>query len=172
MKLVTAGIVGLWLVVSSVLLVRNEPKTVLIGIDQYGTRVIAQEDDRLLLLERGNFVKRFLSLAYTYNSTDFEDKITAASDMMSEDLWKERRSDFLRLKERLSKDELLQRAKVLEIREIDKESFEADLELTTSSGMKKASTKLRIEIRLKKVRRTTPNPYPFEVQSYVETIIS
>ncbi len=51
--------------VTTVLLMRLTPIPLLIGVDQYGTRVIGAGDDRLLRREKENFLKLFVSQLVT-----------------------------------------------------------------------------------------------------------
>ncbi len=162
----------LWAAISTILLLRMKPQVVLVGIDPYGTRLITSENDRLLKGERENFVKKYLAYAYNYSSASFDSRISVAGDMMTQKLWQEKKEEFARISEGLKKHELSQTAKVLELREIDPENFEADLEIRVKTKFQEATTKLRLEIKLRKARRFDQNPYPYEVANYAEQIIS
>lgn len=169
-----ASVVGLigWSITATILLLRNKPQVLLVGIDQNGTRLITNEDDRLLKTERINFVKRYLAFAYSYSSTDYDSRVSTAGDMMAPKLWEEKKQEFLKISEGLKNEELSQKTKVIEIREIDPENFEADLDINVKSRLKEVTRKLRLQLKLKKSSRNRENPYPFEVESYDEHLIS
>lgn len=164
--------VTLWAVTATVLLFRLRPVPVLIGIDPYGVRVISSENDRLLKIERLNFVKRYLSYAYSYAASDYETRISHAGDMMSKTLWDDKKSEFQRIKLSLKDQELTQDLKILEIREVDPDTFEADLKINVKTRLQEAGTALRVQLKLKRAQRTAENPYQYEVDSYVEQVLS
>lgn len=171
MKKVSVISITAWAALSTILLLRLQPRVVLIGIDSYGARVITKETDRLLRLERENFIKKYLTYSYSYSSTNYDERTSLAGDMMASRLWNEKKKEFTQISENLRKIELVQESKILELREVDLENFEADLELKVRSKLQEATTKLRVEIKINKAKRTEESPYQYEVESYGEHVI-
>src|SRR5689334_16357817 len=122
--------------VSTVLLLKMKPKTLVIGIDSYGTRVIETTDDRLIRMEKHNFVKKFIHTLYNYSEITFSQNVSQAGDMMNRDLWEKRKPEYLQLSEGLKtkplKQEVLQ---VEDIRELDISSYQADIKLKVTKNL-------------------------------------
>ena len=163
------GLVG-YSVVSTVLLLKLDPKPLVIGIDSYGTRIINSADDRLIRLERQNFVKRFIQSFYSYESSNFESRISLAGDSMTKDLWESRKSEFSAQAEKSKTAEISQRVEISDLREVDSENYQADLVLTIKNRLQETTAKLRLDLQIRPSRRSDVNPYPFEVASYAEAL--
>ena len=152
----------------SVVLFRMNPAPILIGIDPFGTRIIATQEDRLLKIEKENLLKRFILQLYNYDETNFDERISAAGDLMSVSLWEKRNPDFSALSKRLKNEPLSQKAKILDLREIDDRHYEADVSIGIRNRLKSVDLKLRIGIELKPSARSQTKPYPYEVATYDE----
>jgi hypothetical protein len=161
-----------WALTATFLLVRLKPQIVLVGIDQYGTRIISEEGDRLTQLERDNFIKKYLGLLYTFRSTDFDTRVSAAGDMMGDVLWASKKVEFLEISKKLKSQELSQSTEVEQLREIGPETFEADLKIVVRSKLQESVSRIRVEIKLRKVPRTSTKPFPFEVETHEENSLS
>lgn len=158
-----------WAVTTSVLLLRNKPQTLLIGIDENGVRVIRDERDRLIAQEKLNFIKKYLSYSYTFDSRDYAERVTSAGNLMSGKLWEEKSPEFRKLSEEAKQNpDTAQEAIIEEIRFIDDYTFEADLSLKVSKKLKIIIVPIRVVLRIITHRRTVDNPYAWEVNSYVE----
>jgi hypothetical protein len=167
-KLLIAGLLG-YGAVTTVLLLRLKPQPLLIGVDQYGTRVIRESGDRLLKSEKANFLKRFMALLYSYDSETFEKRISDCGDLMTETLWKQKMAEFTRIAAQLKTEPLTQTAEVVELREIEAATYQADLVLRVQRRLAESKIKLRVEFRVRPNVRRENNPYPFEVESYDES---
>ena len=162
----------LYSLVCTVAIVRMRPTTLVIGIDSYGTRIIETKDDRLIRLERHNFVKTFLTQMYNYNSAEsFNKSVSSAGDLMSSETWKRREHEFNQMVESLKGNEVQQVADLEDLREIDPVSYEADLKLTIKTKLNEKIVKVRVVMNLKPVSRTTINPYPWEISVYEEHVL-
>lgn len=166
-KVIVAGLAG-YTAIASVLLLRMKPQTILIGIDQYGTRVIREPGDRLLKKEKENFLKRFLALLYGYDSETFEKRVSESGDLMSDQLWSEKREEFERIGKQLKNEDLTQEVQVRELREVDDWTYQADVALKIRRKLTEATVKLRVELRIRPNPRRENNPYPYEVERYDE----
>ena len=152
----------------SVVLFRMNPTPILIGIDPFGTRIIATQEDRLLKSEKENLLKRFILQLYNYDETNFDERISNAGDLMAASLWDKRNADFSALSKRIKNEPLSQKAKILDLREIDDQHYEADLAVGIHNRLKSVDLKLRVAIELKPSARTQTKPYPYEVSTYDE----
>ena len=164
------GLMG-YCLIASVLLLRPRAEPILIGIDSYGTRVIRSLDDRLIKQEKENFLKKYLTLQYNYDSENFESRISEAGDLMSKEFWIIKNPEFLKLSERLRQESLKQTALIQDIREIDPETYQADIEIHVHNKLKQSSVKLRIDLKISRNQRSEVNPYPYEVVSHDEQVI-
>lgn len=161
-----------WAIVATILLIRLKPQVVLIGVDQFGVRLITGADDRLLKAEQENFLKKYLSQTYNYSSQDYDARISLAGDLMAEELWKEKRKEFDRIAQGLKRQELTQTTNVDELRAIDPSTYEADLEITVKNKLQETKVRLRVEIKLRRKPRSPQNPYEYEVQGFEEHVLS
>ncbi len=169
MKTLLTAVILAWAATASILLVRNQPQTLLIGMDENGVRVIRDERDRLVAGEKLNFIKRYLSYSYNFDSKDYDDRMTSAGNLMSTKLWEEKASEFKKIREEAKNTpEITQESTIEEIRFIDDYTFEADLGLKISKRLKTISVPLRVTIKIAPHLRTIDNPYSWEVTSYVE----
>lgn len=170
-KAVTFTLVG-YAVVTTCLLVKLDFNPVVIGIDAYGTRVITTSDDRLIKKEKENFLKHFLTLQYNYDATSFEHNLHESGDLMASGLWDSKKEGFKKVSEGLKSEPISQKLVITDIRDVDGSSYEADLALEIERRLVKTSVTLRVTLKLKPRPRTTQNPFPYEVESYDEQIIS
>ena len=157
--------------VATYLLLKLDPKPILIGVDSYGTRIIQTADDRLIRTERQNFLKRFIQGFYAYDSLSFEKKVSESGDLMSADLWDKKKTEFQSLSARLKDSEISQRVEISDLREIDPTTYQADLVLTVKNRLQETKAKLRVDLTVRGVRRSESNPYPYEVVNYDEAEI-
>lgn len=167
-RLICGGLLA-YGVIATMLLFRLNPRPVLIGIDQYGTRVIRESGDRLLRKEKENFLKRFLALLYSYDAETFTKRVSDSGDLMTKALWEAKTGEFSRIAAQLKTDPLTQSAEIQEIREVDEATYQADLLVRVQWRLTESRVKLRVEIRVRPSLRRENNPYPFEVESYDES---
>ena len=158
-------------VVLSVLLLKQKPETLLIGIDQYGTRLISDQDDRLLKSEKMNFLKLFLRIYHNYDSESYTTAISRAGDLMSQQYWTEKKPDFLQRQEVLKGKDYQRISEIKDLRAIDSTTFEADIIVIERKALKETKSNLRVEIHLQPIKRSQINAYPFEVVRYVEQVL-
>jgi len=163
------GLLVLWASIATFLLIRARPQTLLIGIDENGVRVIHEDRDRLVAKEKINFVKRYLTYAYNYDSQDFNEKITQAGNLMADPLWEGKKTEFDRISKGLKEQPITQETRIEDIRIIDDYLFEADLLIGIQTRLKREQIKLRVELRVQPHTRTNVNPFAWEVSSYVES---
>ena len=155
---------------ASLMLFKLQPKTLLIGIDSYGTRVIETKDDRLIRMERHNFMKKFITLLYHWDASTFSQNISTASDLMAIEIWEKRKGDFQKIGEEMKTKPFQQKVDIEEIREIDVSTYQVDLHLTIQRGLMEKKMPLRVEIHLRSSHRSGQNIYPYEVSSYDEQV--
>ncbi len=135
--------------VATVLLIRLNPKPILIGIDPYGTRIISEGGDRLIRQEKENFLKHFLSLQYAYDQATFQKRISDCGDLMAEELWVQKKVEFERVAAQLKAEELTQTVEIKELREVDAQNFEADLVIHVKRRLNESSIKLRVDLKMR-----------------------
>ena len=171
LKSIFTMVVLSWAITASILLVRNKPQTILIGIDENGVRVIRDDRDRLVAQEKLNFLKRYLHYSYNYDAKDFEEKITLAGNLMSAKLWEEKSPEFRRIKEGFSADAtLIQEATIEDIRLVDDYNFQSDIAVKVTKKLQITPVKLHVVLKIGPHARTTDNPFSWEVISYEESI--
>jgi hypothetical protein len=143
--------------VTTILLIKLDPKPLVIGIDPYGTRVVTGEKDPILKAERDAFIKRFIIYLYNFDETNFDERISLMGDSMSLDLWEKA-------------EPLSQKGRILDLRQVDDFHYEADLEVHIQSRLRENDLKVRVSLDLSSAHRTNTRPYPWEIKQYDEQI--
>lgn len=170
LKNLVIGFLTLYSLTTSVLLLKLDPKPMVIGIDPYGTRVVTGAEDPILKAEKIAFIKQFLSKLYTYDETNFDERISQVGDLMAQSLWESKLEDFKSVSERLKSEPLSQKSVVIDLREVNDSRYEADLEVKINSRLKESGFKIRVGIELNQSPRTIVKPYPWEVKTYDESV--
>lgn len=152
-----------WASISTIFALQNKSRTVLIGIDEVGTRIITESSDRLLQSELKNFLKSFLDLYYTYNETNFSARMGQATEFLSLDLWNSNKSKLLELDEKLKKASLTQFSEVESIDLLEPGRIEAILNLRIRSRLSENKVRLKVLLDYKRASRTERNPWGFEI---------
>ena len=148
------------------------PKTMIIAIEPTGTRVVSSDTDRAYRLEKEMFLRRFVLLLYAYDSSSFDSRISTAGDLMSSDLWKQKQEYYLKISSQMKTDEISQTVKIIDLREVDSENYQADIEIRVNHKLQETVTKLRTDFKIRKRKqRTEENAYDMEVVNYAEESI-
>ena len=98
-------------------------------------------------------------------------RVGLATTMMSEDLWKKKRSEVMDLKSKIERDEISLSGKVLKLTLDETGTYHGLIALQEKSRMSVKDHKIEIALKLKSVPRNHENPAGMEVDSYEETII-
>jgi len=168
LKMVLVIVLGVYSAVTTLCLVKVKPKTILIGIENNATRIIGSNDDRLLRLEKQAFLKQFIRTLYNYDESSYKEKVSLAGDLMSDQLWKGEKPKFEEISKKLEGKEITQEVRILDLREIDLDQYEADLELKVKDRLTEVTPKIKVKITINEHRRSDLNPYPYEVEHYDE----
>ena len=166
------GVLLLWSIVATVLVVTRKDKTILIGIDDAGTRVITDSSDRLLKSELKNFLQEFLNSYYQYDDKTFLENISKATEMMSEDLWDRNKAHLIEVSENLKKVPLTQNLEIESIDLIDDGKIEVELILKIKARLNEQPVKLKVILEYKSKERSEKNPYQYELTEILEQRMS
>jgi len=169
---ISISLLILYAAVATVLLFRLDGEPTVIGIDQYGTRIVTSHTDPILKREKILLVRNFAEALYNFNEINFDERASSIGDWMSDDLWKQKQSEYKTLSDRLKTEPITQTGRVLDIREIDELEFEVDMDLETMSRLRRSESKVRVSIQLDGAKRDRLRPYPYEVKSYEETVLN
>jgi len=164
-------VLAAWAVIATVFLLRARPSTILVGIDQYGARLITDQNDQLLKHEAENVAKRFVVTLLNYSAGTFDLQVSQAGDLISQKAWELRREEFRKLGEKLKGQEFVQTAKIVEVRQVEDLDYEVDLKIESKSRLQTTVTNLRVNLKLQPKKRTVENPSAFEVSDYAEHVL-
>lgn len=171
-EILKKGMLAILLIYSLVITIacfKMTPKVTLIAIESSGTRVINSNTDKALRAEKENFLRSLIMHLYAYDAESYDSRISQAGDLMTLDLWKQKQEDFTKVSQKLKQDELSQAVKIIDIREIDLENYQAELELRINHKLQENKVKLLVDFKIvKKTSRNETNAYDLEVQNYVE----
>lgn len=160
-----------WAVFASAFALKNNSKTMLIGIDDSGSRLITETNDRILQNELKNFIKYFVERYYIYDEKTFADQISAASDLMNPNLWESQKPKLLGIKEKLQKMPLVQLAEIESLDKVDNDKIEGILNLVIKSKLSEHKVKIKIILRISKATRTEQNPWGYEITELSDAVL-
>lgn len=138
-------------------------KTVLIGIDEAGTRIITNSSDRLVQSELKGFLKYFFEMYYSYNDKNFNERMGLSTDLFSISLFERQRDKILQLGQHLKKTPLSQSCEVQTIDRIENNKLEANLVLKVQSRLSTQDVHLKVSLSYERVERSERNPWGFEI---------
>lgn len=153
----------MWAIIATAFAFLKSDKTVLIGIDEAGTRIIASTSDRLVQSELRNFLKYFFEMYYSYNDQNYNERMSLSTDLFSNALWEQQRDKIVQLGVNLKKTPLSQSMEIQSIDRIDNSKIEAFLLLTIHARMNDQKVKLKVQLSYQRVQRNEKNPWGFEV---------
>lgn len=171
LKKLFVGLLLAYSITVSVLLILNRPKFVLLIQDEDGIREVVNEKQNERV-EQFSLVKKYLPLAYRYNASNFGQRIETAKKLMSPALKEERKSEFERIASAIRGRDLVEcydpTPGKFDIRYVDGDSWEVDLEMHVVEGLKERIVPLRLNMKLQKRERTVENWNAWEIKSYEE----
>lgn len=180
-----------WAITATIAFLRQKPKTVLIGIDQNGTRVIESRMDPLFETEVVNFIRNFVQLYYSYESETFLKQVGEATEYFSENLWKRNEEQLSRQTESLKKESLSQITVLKTIEQLSVEKpkrgvntdgggspmdllrgkYHVTGEINISARLRRWMKGLDVQLSLRRVPRTERNPWGFVIDELEDKIV-
>lgn len=165
---ILVGVLIFALIVTAIYAFSKKSETLIIGIDQNGTRIVTEQEDPIFKTEAINFIRTFVSLSYNFDQETFADNAAKYSDLLSLKLWNEKKSDILRAAEEIKKEPLQFSTIITKIaKDKDKDSneyYKVYTEQTITRRAKVDKLKYLVTLQIEKVeKRTKDNPYGFEV---------
>ena len=162
---------AIWALFASIFALKNNSQTLLIGIDDSGSRLITETNDRILQNELKNFIKYFIERYYIYDEKTFADQIGAASDLMNSELWENQKPKLLIIKEKLLKMPLVQLADIESLDKVDNDKIEGILNLIIKSKLSEHKVKIKVLLRISKSPRTEQNPWGYEIMELSDVVL-
>jgi hypothetical protein len=158
----------LWGVTATIYATSKESKTVLIGIDENGTRIIENKDDPLFKTEVVAFIRHFSLLLYNFDSQTYVENVGSASDLMSTELWEELEIS-LKAKRNVVDERHISHSGVVE-QIIKSDDFQYDVLLKgyEQRQLKRVERFIKLQLVLNRKDRTNINPWGIEVAELKE----
>ena len=160
----------IWAVLATITAIKPN-KTLLLALDESGTRLITDSQDKFIRLELKNFITQFLNNYYTFNELTFQSQISNATDLMSKDLWDREKEKLAQLNEKLKADPISQFVQILSIDQIDESNFEITSSITLNSRMSSKIIKIKTKLQVSKIKRSESNPWGFEVTELTDVVL-
>jgi hypothetical protein len=157
-----------WAVFATFMAARNRSEIILIGLDANGARIIQPQGDPLLLQEHMKFVKEVLLRLYSYDSESYAKRISSAGHLMTDAAWGEQEKTFRQTVELMKTQSLRSEARLLDLREVDERSFEADVGIQITERLVMREVRLRVALTIGPRNRNVNNPYAWEVTEFHE----
>ncbi len=149
----------------------HEKNITLIAIDSNGTRIVSDQYDPIYKTEATVFIKKFISNLYNFNPENFMQRVGLTTSLMSESLWKEKKSQIMDLKTKVERDEISLSSEILKLTKDSDGSYYALVSLTEKTRMHSRNHQIEIKLTLSPIERSEANPQGLEVSTYVETAI-
>ena len=160
-----------WASITTVFALRNTQKTLVIGIDEAGSRIISDSKDRLMQVELKQFLKYFLDQYYTYNQETFTERVGQATELMSRDLWEKEKDKLVEIKAKLDKSPLSQFSEIESVDLIDQNKVEASVKIKIKSRLSEQTLRLKVQINFKKQERSENNPWNYQIMELSDVVI-
>lgn len=161
----------LFSVVVNLRVLSKSSRPMIIGIDANGTRIVTDQADPIYKTEAVAFIQEFIFNVYNFDSENFMKRIGLTTTMMSEDLWKAKRSEILDLKNKVERDSIQISGQIQKITLDDAGIYHGLVLVKERSRMNEQDHRIEVSIKIKNVPRTQDNPYGLEVDSYEEAPI-
>lgn len=158
-------------VVVNLRVLAKSSRSLIIGIDSNGTRIVTDQADPIYKTEAVAFIQKFLFNVYNFDPENFMKRLGLATTMMSDDLWKSKRSEILDLKNKVERDAIQITGQVQKITFDELGVYHGLVFVKERSRMNEQDHRIGVSIKLKVVPRTQDNPYGLEVDSYEEAPI-
>ena len=151
----------LWGMVTSLLAFKNKTQVFLIGKTDESYQLITDEEKAPL--ETGNFIRHFLALTLNFNDESYKKHISLAGDLMTEDLWKKKKSEFIQMAGFIKKNKVTQSAEILKIQKAKSNLYEIEVRsYLFKNGILTEKDKL-ILLSLTQNQRSYENPWGHSV---------
>ena len=153
----------LWGVTVSILAFQNKTQMVLIGKTNESYQLIINE--KSTPIETGNFIRHFMALILNFNNESYKRHISLAGDLMTDDLWKKKKSEFIQMAGFIKKNKVTQSAEILKIQKVKSNLYEVKVRnYLFKRGILTEKDKL-ILLSLTKNQRSYENPWRYSVSN-------
>lgn len=170
MKLIAITLLIIYSGVATVLLLRNKPQTIVVGVDESGTRLLTEDNDKLAEKEVLAFIRGFVALHYRYSSETYERQISQSGDLMTLDLWNQKQSEYEKISKDIVGQSIIQDAEIADITQVGASAFDLSIGMTIQRKLEQKRFKIKVRIELTKSARSKTNPYPFSIARLSEEI--
>ena len=151
--------------------VTSKSELKIIAIDRFGTRLVTDENDKVLEQEKYEYIKYFIRIYTNYDSENFTQTIGHSTDLMSDEVWNKIESEYKNLKKHVGETKMLQVSEIskLEVDDKNNNRFKAQVESTQTYRGIQRKIKGEIQITVKKKDRSEINPHGWEVVGLYES---
>lgn len=160
-----------WAVTSTAWAWSKQEKTLLLGFDENGARVITDGRDVLLRDESLKFIKTFVSLYLNFDAANHKDQIGKAADLMSKDLWERSKEKLSEVNQKLKIEPLAQTAEIESIDLVGPDIFEVRLSVVIRQRLVENRVQLKMTLGIARRERTESNPWYYEVKELKDELL-
>ena len=157
------SVLFLWGLVASLMAFKNKAQVVLIGKTGESYQFIRDEEKDPV--EISSFIRHFIALTLNFDGESYKRHISLAGDLMTEDLWKKKKSEFIQMADFIKKNKVTQSAEILKIQKIKSNLYEIKIRnYLFKKGNLTEKDKL-ILLSLIENQRSYENPWRLSVSS-------
>lgn len=154
----------LWALTASVAYIRSEEKVILIGVSDEMTYLIQTSNKKLEAKEKLSFLTHFLGIYFSFDKSNYADRMSQSGDLMSEDLWALKNTEILKIKSNLETDPYSQKIQVLSIDDLGDGKIEVRARMTVNRKITSESVNIKINLKVGTRTRNSNSPWPYEIQ--------
>ncbi len=160
-----------WASLATALAIANKQKIILIAVGGDETRIITENKDHALKSELKNFVQAFLQNYYGFTESTFDQNMSIASDLMSEELWERQKPKIQELKTKMKPIGLSQGVEILSLDQIDQNKIEGIINLTIHGRALDKIIKIKVNITFAQIPRSEQNPWGYEMKEVSDALL-
>lgn len=161
-----------WAVISSLFALTNNREVILVAIDGAGSaRLISEKDDRFLRNELKAFLQAFFDGYYTFDQTTFDERVGAATDLMSKDLWEREKPKVATLSQKLKSNPLSQASKIRSLDLIEEGRVEAILEVKVRQRVSEETSLVKVVLKYEPHARSKENSWGYQIIEVSDAVL-
>lgn len=153
------GVLAFWALTSTIALLMKRDHLVVVKIDEYGTTVLTEGNEKLISIETENFINNFVGLFYSYTSDNYDNHIERSLYFLDPSVADKFIPKLNSMSDKVKTNTVLQAATAAKIMKIKEGHFQVDLLVNRSSGNDESPDTYKLDIEMERTTRSIENPY-------------
>ena len=155
----------LWGLIMSFLAFQNKSQVILIGKTDEAYKLITEQEDKGSL-EAINFIRHFIALTLNFDEKSYIKHISLAGDLMSENLWSKKKTEFKELASFVKKNKVIQTSELLSIKKTATNNYLVEIKSYLFKNEILTEKNKTILISLTQNQRSYENSWGYNVSKF------